>query len=54
VLRGDVRHADVLDGNTGNGFGNDLLFAKGNEGHEFSDALTDAERRAIIEYMKTL
>jgi mono/diheme cytochrome c family protein len=28
--------------------------ANGNGGHEFSDVLTDAERRAIIEYMKTL
>jgi formylglycine-generating enzyme required for sulfatase activity len=29
-------------------------FAQGNEGHEFSDVLSDAERSAIIEYMKTL
>jgi mono/diheme cytochrome c family protein len=26
----------------------------GNEGHEFTDVLTDAERKAIIEYLKTL
>lgn len=29
-------------------------YARGNEGHEFSAVLTDVERRAIIEYMKTL
>jgi formylglycine-generating enzyme required for sulfatase activity len=29
-------------------------FAQGNEGHEFSAVLTDQERLAIIEYLKTL
>ena len=28
--------------------------AHGNQGHTFGDALTDAERRAVIEYLKTL
>lgn len=30
------------------------ILGNGNGGHEFSDALTAAERRAIIEYLKTL
>jgi hypothetical protein len=29
-------------------------YAQGNEGHQFTDVLTDAERNALIEYMKTL
>ncbi len=29
-------------------------FAQGNEGHDFSDVLSDDERDAIIEYLKTL
>jgi formylglycine-generating enzyme required for sulfatase activity len=33
---------------------NTWMFAQGNEGHEFSAVLTDDERRAIIEYLKTL
>jgi hypothetical protein len=33
---------------------NTRMFAQGNEGHEFTAVLTDAERRAIIEYLKTL
>ena len=33
---------------------NTYMFAQGNEGHEFSAVLTDDERRAIIEYLKTL
>jgi len=33
---------------------NTHLYSQGNEGHEFSSVLTDQERRAIIEYMKTL
>ncbi len=33
---------------------NTRMFAKGNSGHEFGRALTDAERHAIIEYLKTL
>ena len=33
---------------------NTHMFAQGNEGHEFNAVLTDAERRAIIEYLKTL
>jgi endo-cleaving rubber dioxygenase len=33
---------------------NSQEFAQGNEGHEFSAVLTDTERRAIIEYLKTL
>ena len=28
--------------------------AQGNEGHEFTDVLTDQERKAVIEYLKTL
>ena len=30
------------------------LYGQGNGGHAFSDVLTDTERRAIIEYLKTL
>ena len=30
------------------------MFAQSNEGHEFNAVLTDAERFAIIEYLKTL
>lgn len=33
---------------------NTRMFAQGNEGHEFNAVLTDAERLAIIEYLKTL
>ncbi len=29
-------------------------FSRGNEGHDFTEMLTDQERYAIIEYMKTL
>jgi len=30
------------------------MYGHGNEGHEFTSVLTDAERRAILEYLKTL
>jgi hypothetical protein len=33
---------------------NSWMFAQGNEGHDFNAVLTDDERRAIIEYLKTL
>jgi len=33
---------------------NTHLYSQGNEGHEFTSVLTDAERTALIEYMKTL
>lgn len=33
---------------------NTHLYGQGNEGHEFNSVLTDAERWAIIEYLKTL
>jgi formylglycine-generating enzyme required for sulfatase activity len=33
---------------------NTWMFAQGNEGHEFNAVLSDDERRAIIEYLKTL
>lgn len=33
---------------------NTHLYSHGNEGHEFTAVLTDDERRALIEYMKTL
>ena len=33
---------------------NTILFSQGNEGHDFNSVLTDSERLAIIEYMKTL
>lgn len=33
---------------------NSHLYGQGNQGHEFTQSLTDAERIAIIEYLKTL
>ena len=33
---------------------NTHLYSQGNEGHDFTTVLTDQERRALIEYMKTL
>ncbi|HSW13630.1 MAG TPA: hypothetical protein VLI06_12370 [Solimonas sp.] len=33
---------------------NSNLFSQGNEGHDFTAVLTDDERRALIEYLKTL
>ncbi|MBD2858896.1 hypothetical protein IB286_07705 [Spongiibacter sp. KMU-158] len=33
---------------------NTNLYSQGNEGHDFTAVLTDTERRAIIEYLKTL
>ncbi|MEW6775609.1 MAG: hypothetical protein AB1405_04915 [Bdellovibrionota bacterium] len=33
---------------------NTILYSQGNEGHEFNSVLTDTERKAIIEYLKTL
>jgi hypothetical protein len=33
---------------------NTYLYGQGNQGHEFTQFLTDAERYAILEYMKTL
>jgi hypothetical protein len=30
------------------------MFGQGNGGHTFNSVLTDAERKAIIEYLKTL
>jgi endo-cleaving rubber dioxygenase len=33
---------------------NTHLYSQGNQGHDFTGVLTDAERRAIIEYLKTL
>jgi hypothetical protein len=33
---------------------NSYLYGQGNQGHEFTQFLTDAERFAILEYMKTL
>ena len=33
---------------------NTRMYSQSNSGHEFTDVLTDAERTAIIEYMKTL
>ncbi|ROH91082.1 hypothetical protein ED208_08955 [Stagnimonas aquatica] len=33
---------------------NTNLYSKKNSGHEWTQALTDAERRALLEYMKTL
>jgi endo-cleaving rubber dioxygenase len=33
---------------------NTRMFAQANEGREFNAMLTDAERLAIIEYLKTL
>jgi mono/diheme cytochrome c family protein len=33
---------------------NTYMYGQGNQGHEFTSVLTDQERRAIIEYLKTL
>lgn len=33
---------------------NTNVYSQGNEGHQFTNVLTDVERRAIIEYLKTL
>jgi mono/diheme cytochrome c family protein len=33
---------------------NTRMYSQSNTGHEFTDVLTDAERQAIIEYLKTL
>lgn len=33
---------------------NTHMYSQGNEGHEFTSVLTDAERYALIEYLKTL
>jgi endo-cleaving rubber dioxygenase len=33
---------------------NTLMYSQGNQGHEFTSVLTDTERKAIIEYLKTL
>ena len=33
---------------------NTLLYSQGNQGHAFTSVLTDQERKAIIEYLKTL
>ncbi|MDP9141455.1 MAG: hypothetical protein M3O62_11775 [Pseudomonadota bacterium] len=33
---------------------NSHMYAAGNQGHDYGDALTDLERSAIIEYLKTL
>jgi hypothetical protein len=33
---------------------NTTLPGYGNYGHKFGDRLTDAERKAVIEYLKTL
>ena len=33
---------------------NTNLYSQGNQGHDFTMVLTDAERRALIEYLKTL
>ncbi len=33
---------------------NTYLYSQGNEGHEFTAVLTDGERKALIEYLKTL
>ncbi|MEQ1440158.1 hypothetical protein AAG565_12410 [Fontimonas sp. SYSU GA230001] len=33
---------------------NTYLYSQGNQGHDFTAVLTDAERRALIEYLKTL
>jgi hypothetical protein len=30
------------------------MHSQSNTGHEFTDVLTDAERAALIEYLKTL
>lgn len=33
---------------------NTHLYSQGNQGHDFTTVLTDTEREAIIEYLKTL
>jgi hypothetical protein len=33
---------------------NTRMWSQGNEGHDFTAVLTDAERRALVEYLKTL
>jgi endo-cleaving rubber dioxygenase len=33
---------------------NTHLYSQGNQGHDFTSVLTDAERRALVEYLKTL
>jgi endo-cleaving rubber dioxygenase len=33
---------------------NTHLYSQGNQGHDFTSVLTDSERRALIEYLKTL
>ena len=33
---------------------NTHMYSHGNEGHEFTSVLTDEERYALIEYLKTL
>lgn len=33
---------------------NSHLYSMGNQGHEFTRSLTDTERYALLEYMKTL
>ena len=33
---------------------NTHLYSQGNQGHDFTAVLNDAERRALIEYLKTL
>lgn len=33
---------------------NTLLYSQGNQGHAFTAVLTDEERKALIEYLKTL
>jgi len=33
---------------------NTHMYSQGNEGHEFTAVLTDQERKALIEYLKTL
>ncbi len=33
---------------------NTRMYSQGNKGHEFTAVLTDAERRALLEYLKTL
>jgi hypothetical protein len=33
---------------------NTHMYGQGNRGHEFNSVLTDTERKAIIEYLKTL
>ena len=33
---------------------NTRMYSQSNTGHEFTDVLTDTERLAIVEYLKTL